>query len=267
MSTPPIRMRYSTSLRFAFRTRPIVLSGTSNSERRTGTVYCKGGPYPTTPNVSGVAPKTLPYRYRIPSVFAGIVEGKAKVVSVRDTRKGKRVVWEFDRNVSLHPGQSVALDGACLTVEEYRDRLGTFFLSDETLKRTKLGEILREGYVSNYERSLKVGDRIDGHIVLGHVDGVARLLRVWDYGEDGKEWKVEVPEGLERYVAPKGSVALDGTSLTVNSVSGRTFRVRLIPHTLEITALGLREEGDPLNFEADVLARYVERLLPFLSHE
>jgi len=145
--------------------------------------------------------------------------------------------------------------------------LGTFFLSDETLRRSKFGEVLDVGYLSNYERSLKVGDRIDGHIVLGHVDGVARLLKVWDYGEDGKEWEVVAPEGLERYVAPKGSVALDGTSLTVNSVSGRTFRVRLIPHTLGITALSSRSEGDPLNFEADVLARYVERLLPFVSHE
>ncbi len=211
--------------------------------------------------------KTLPYRYRILSVFAGIVEGKAEVAEVEDTGKGKRVVWKFDRELDLRLGQSVALDGVCLTVEGYNDRLGTFFLSDETLRRSKFGEVLKVGYVSNYERSLKVGDRIDGHMVLGHVDGVARLLRVWDYGEDGKEWEVEVPEGMERYVAPKGSVALDGTSLTVNSVSGRTFRVRLIPHTLEITALGHRREGDLLNFEADVLARYVERLLPFVLHE
>lgn len=207
--------------------------------------------------------QVTPYRCKIPSVFSGIVEGRAKVRDVRDTGKGKRVTWEFEGDVRLKVGQSVAIDGVCLTVEEVKGRAATFFLSDETLKRTKFGEVLKEGYVSNYERSLKVGDRLDGHIVLGHVDGVAILREVIDLGEDGKEWVVEAPPGLERYVAPKGSVALDGTSLTVNSVEGNLFRIRLIPHTLKVTALDLRKDGDPLNFEADVIARYVERLLEF----
>ena len=200
-------------------------------------------------------------------MFSGIVEGKARVVEVKDTHRGKRSVWEFEGDINFRKGQSISLDGACLTVEEYEGNRATFFLSDETLRRTKFGEVLKPGYVSNYERSLKVGDRLDGHIVLGHVDGVARLVKVIDYGEDGLEWVVEAPEGLERYVAPKGSVALDGTSLTVNSVNGNLFRIRLIPHTLRVTALGLRREGDPLNFEADVIARYVERLMEFLKDE
>jgi len=192
-------------------------------------------------------------------MFSGIVEGKARVVDVEGTHRGKRVTWEFEGDISFRKGQSVALDGACLTVEEYEGNRATFFLSDETLRRTKFGEVLQAGYVSNYERSLKVGDRLDGHIVLGHVDGVARLVEVIDYGEDGLEWVVEAPRGL--------SVALDGTSLTVNSVDGNRFRIRLIPHTLRVTALGLRREGDPLNFEADVVARYVERLMGFLKDE
>ncbi len=196
-------------------------------------------------------------------MFSGIVEGRAEVVETRETAKGRRVVWGFEGDVHLEVGQSVAIDGVCLTVEHFRDGFATFYLSDETLKRTKFGEVLSVGYIGNYERSLKVGDRLDGHIVLGHVDGVARILDISDHGEDGLEWWVEVGEELARYVAEKGSVALDGVSLTVNSVEGKTFSVRLVPHTLRITALGLRKRGDLLNFEADVIARYVERLLRF----
>ncbi|NPA80831.1 MAG: riboflavin synthase [Thermotogae bacterium] len=197
-------------------------------------------------------------------MFSGIVEGRAEVVRVRDGERGMRVEWKFPEGLTLEVGQSVALDGVCLTVERFAEGVATFFLSDETLGRTKFGEVLKPGYVSNYERALKVGDRLDGHIVLGHVDGVARLTKVRDYGDGGKEWEVEVPEELARYVAEKGSVALDGTSLTVNSVAGNRFVIRLVPHTLRITALGVRREGEKLNFEADVIARYVERLMEFM---
>ncbi|NPB04528.1 MAG: riboflavin synthase [Thermotogae bacterium] len=197
-------------------------------------------------------------------MFSGIVEGRARIEEVIPVDRGKRVVWRFPEGVELEVGQSVALDGACLTVEEILEEAALFYLSDETLRRTKFSQVLIPGYISNYERALKIGDRIDGHIVLGHVDGVARLVSVKDLGEEGLEWTLEVPSGLAKYVAPKGSVALDGTSLTVNSVSDFRFTVRLIPHTLKITALGLRGEGDPLNFEVDVVARYVERLMEFL---
>jgi riboflavin synthase len=174
---------------------------------------------------------------------------------------------------SIEIGASIACDGCCLTVVDRgagdgagpdaghdRDRGGWFAVdvSAESLARTRLGD-WREGTRVNLERSLRLGDEMGGHIVSGHVDGVARIAGLAAEG-DSLRLTLEAPEALARFVAPKGSVALNGTSLTVNEVEGARFGVNLIPHTREVTSWGEAREGDRVNLEIDMLARYVARL-------
>jgi riboflavin synthase, alpha subunit len=196
-------------------------------------------------------------------VFSGIIEGRCRVREIKEGKRGFRVLFEFENLREFYVGQSISIDGVCLTVEDFRDNLAEFFLSDETLRVTKFGRVLVEGYVCNFERALKVGDRIDGHFVLGHVDGVGEITEILDSGEEGWEIKVKIPKDLLKFAPRKGSIALDGTSLTINSVEGDEIRIRLIPQTLRITAFPYRRLGDLLNVEVDVLARYVHNLLKF----
>lgn len=156
-------------------------------------------------------------------------------------------------------GESIAVNGACLTV--VADHGGTFEadVSAETLAKTTLGELL-PGAEVNLERSLKVGDRLGGHLVAGHVDGVARVLDITASG-DARQIAFEAPEALAPFIAAKGSVAIDGVSLTVNGVEGRRFEVMLIPHTLAVTNLKHLGPGSRVNLEVDLVARYVVRYL------
>ena len=155
-------------------------------------------------------------------------------------------------------GASIACSGPCLTVIAIEPGVFTVEASAETLARTTLGE-WTEGTPVNLERALRLGDELGGHLVSGHVDGVARFVDRRPEG-DSVRFTIEVPESLLRYIAPKGSVALDGISLTVNEVDGANFSINLIPHTLELTTLGALAAGSRLNLEIDLLARYVERL-------
>jgi riboflavin synthase len=171
----------------------------------------------------------------------------------------------------LHPlgeltqGESVSVDGACLTVvgqSAVSDALARTFdaeLSPETLARTTLHSA-REGTRVNLERALEVGERLGGHLVTGHVDAVARVVSVTAQGDMTRVW-FEVPEELARYVASKGSATLSGVSLTVNDVEQNRFSVQLIPHTRAETTLGALAAGGSVNFEVDLIARYVSRLL------
>jgi Riboflavin synthase alpha chain len=196
-------------------------------------------------------------------VFSGIIEGRCRVREIKEGKRGLRVLFEFENLREFYVGQSISIDGVCLTVEDFQDNLAEFFLSDETLRVTKFGRVLVEGYVCNFERALKVGDRIDGHFVLGHVDGVGEITEILDFGEEGWQIKAKIPKELLKFAPRKGSIALDGTSLTINSVEGDEIRIRLIPQTLRITAFPYRRVGDLLNVEVDVLARYVHNLLKF----
>jgi riboflavin synthase len=160
-------------------------------------------------------------------------------------------------------GASIACAGCCLTVTSVETRAGggsifTVDVSAESLSKTTLGD-WREGTRINLERALKAGDELGGHIVSGHVDGVAQIVSLRDEG-DSRRFVFKVPDDLARFIAPKGSVCLDGTSLTVNEVDGLTFGVNLIPHTLDVTTWGQAIEGDRVNLEIDMLARYVARL-------
>lgn len=164
-----------------------------------------------------------------------------------------------------HTGASICCDGVCLTATSIKP-LGkgaefTVDVSNETLAKTTLND-WQKGRRVNLERSLKAGDELGGHIVSGHVDGVAKIIGVTNDG-DSRRFLFEAPEHLARYIAPKGSVALDGTSLTVNEVSGARFGVNLIPHSLTVTTWGAKTPGEFVNLEVDVFARYVARLMEF----
>ncbi|HKD20011.1 MAG TPA: riboflavin synthase [Thermoanaerobaculia bacterium] len=190
-------------------------------------------------------------------MFTGIVAGVGSVVEIVPRRGGARIVVAPPRGFGrLARGESVAVAGVCLTAVEAGRRL-VADLSGETLRRTRLGR-LGAGDPINLERALRWGDRLSGHFVMGHVDGVARLVRV---ARAGNSWTYtfSVPRGLRRYLAPKGSVALDGVSLTVAARRRGGFDVAVIPETRRRTTLASAHPGDTLHFEADVFARYGRR--------
>lgn len=204
-------------------------------------------------------------------MFTGIVTDVGEVVSVegaQGTLKRLRIKSSYDP-ASIALGASIACGGPCLTVVKVEPREGgCWFEVDaaaETLARTTVGEWVA-GTRINLERSLKIGDELGGHIVTGHVDGVATILAREAVTAGDNPWGptarfvIKAPEGLSRFIAEKGSVCLDGTSLTVNTVDGDAFSVLLIPHTLAVTTWGEREAGSRLNIEVDLMARYAARL-------
>jgi riboflavin synthase len=169
---------------------------------------------------------------------------------------------------SIAIGASISHDGVCLTVTTVAPgksggSIFTVDVSNETLSKTTLGD-WAPGRRINLERALRAGDELGGHVVSGHVDGLARIVDIRLDGES-RRFTFEAPEHLAMYIAPKGSVALDGTSLTVNEVSGTRFGVNIIPHTLTMTTWGAKRPGDPINLEIDQFARYMARLLEFRS--
>jgi riboflavin synthase len=192
-------------------------------------------------------------------MFTGIIE---EVTSVLEVRPALRVgsPWRAEQAPAL--GESVAVDGVCLTVVAADRATGvlSFDLGSETRRRTTLGR-LAVGHRVHLERALRFGDRLGGHLVSGHVDGVGTVRRA---EADGASWllEVEVPADILRLSAAQGSVALAGVSLTVNALGDGSVQVGLVPHTLERTTLGQLRPGDAINCEADLLARYVARLLP-----
>jgi riboflavin synthase len=193
-------------------------------------------------------------------MFTGIVEAMGTVVEVADTGGKRRLAIDAGGLAErLGVGESVAVNGVCLTAVEVAGSVLAVEAVEETLARSNLG-LLAEGSRVNLERPLRADGRFDGHIVQGHVDGVGRVRSVTPEGASIRLW-IDAPPALRRYLAEKGSVAVDGVSLTVSGVDGTGFEVVLIPHTLEVTLFGARRPGDAVNLEADVIAKYVERLL------
>lgn len=193
-------------------------------------------------------------------MFTGLVESKGTVTSVERDESGARIAVRSDLVAELADGDSIAVNGVCLTAMDVR---GTTFGADvmgETLRRSALGP-LASGDEVNLELPVKAGARLGGHVVQGHVDGVGTVEEVREEGF-ARVVRVAVPGGLVRYVVDKGSVALDGVSLTVSKVDASAFEVSLIPETLERTTLGAVMPGREVNVEVDVLAKYVEKLLP-----
>jgi riboflavin synthase len=198
-------------------------------------------------------------------MFTGIIQAIGEVTSLEMRGGDARLVIDaagLAAKVSadrLASGESVAVNGACLTVLDPHGAQLAFDVSRESLDRTTLGE-LRAGSRVNLEAALRVGDPLGGHIVSGHVDGMARVVAVHDEARSLRV-TIEVPDTLAHYVASKGSVALDGVSLTVNEVVGNRFGVNLIPHTVAQTTFDGLAPGRRLNLEVDTIARYVERML------
>ncbi len=191
-------------------------------------------------------------------MFTGIITDVGRVASV--ARKGDmraRIETTYVTS-GIDIGASIASDGVCLTVVDLGPGWYAVDISAETLSKSNLGG-WSEGKRVNLERALKVGDELGGHIVSGHVDGVAEVVSITDEG-DSTRLRFRAPAALARFIAPKGSVALNGTSLTVNEVEGNEFGVNLIPHTKEVTNWGAVAVGDAVNLEVDTLARYVARL-------
>ncbi len=193
-------------------------------------------------------------------MFTGLIEEVGRVHQVR--RQGDFQYLEIAAahiHSTLRLGDSVNIDGACQTVVDLKGDTFAVESVAETLARSTLGD-LYPGAGVNLERSMRLQDRLDGHLVLGHVDGVALLTRLEKIDE---AWllEVEIPPGLERYIAGKGSVALNGISLTVVEATPQTFTVSVIPHTFEHTTLSQKQSGARVNLEVDIIARYVERML------
>jgi riboflavin synthase len=198
-------------------------------------------------------------------MFTGIVEGTGSVAGLAVAADGSGARLEVAAPWlagQLQLGESVAVNGCCVTVAEATPAGFAVDLVAETLRRTALGG-LAAGARVNLERPLPLGGRLGGHLVQGHIDGVARVLQRASIGE-GEEVRIELPAKLERYVVEKGSIAVDGVSLTVAATGPGWFAVALVAHTLEVTTLGERSHGDPVQLEVDVVAKYVERLVaPF----
>ena len=194
-------------------------------------------------------------------MFTGIVQDVGKVRS-RETRGGDaRMVIAFDhlRSGDFRIGDSICVQGCCLTATELPEGAFAADVSRETLSLTTLGD-LAVGSPVNLEPSLKAGDALGGHLVSGHIDGVAEIVSISGDARSTR-LKIAVPADLARYIARKGSVAVDGVSLTVNEVDGATFGVNIIPHTQTVTTLGRLAVGARVNLEVDQVARYVERLV------
>ncbi len=195
-------------------------------------------------------------------MFTGLVQATGALVACTDVRDGRQLTIECGfaaRDLEL--GASVAVGGVCLTVTAAGGGRASFEAAFETLRKTTLGQ-RSVGDRLNLEPSLRMGDALGGHLVSGHVDGVGSVRTRVDRGDAWEVW-CDVPLELRRFIAPKGSVTIDGVSLTVNEVDDRGFMVGIIPHTLSVTTLGSLTVGDPINLEVDVLARYVARLLEF----
>ena len=192
-------------------------------------------------------------------MFTGLVQDIGTVQSIN--RSGDwRLMIETNLDLSSIPdGASIMCSGVCLTVVEKEGRCFIVDVSHETLSKTVIGQ-WQDGESINLEPSLKIGDELGGHLVFGHVDGLAELVNI-ESDQDSYRLTMRSPKDCHHYIAKKGSVTLDGISLTVNEVDAETFNVNIIPHTWTHTTLQYRQKGDHLNFEVDMLARYVERII------
>jgi len=192
-------------------------------------------------------------------MFTGIVEGIGKVKKISKATKNRSAIQMIvdlgKHGKGLKIGQSVALNGVCLTVTKLSKTGCTFEMIEETTKKTDLGN-LKPGGIVNIERSLKAGDRLEGHFVLGHVDGVGIIKKVQKKPKEVKVW-FEVPKNLSKYVVKKGSIAIDGISLTVVDTQNNLASVCIIPHTIEVTNFKTKNIGDKVNIETDILGKYI----------
>lgn len=192
-------------------------------------------------------------------MFTGIISGTGKVEKIAKNTKNRSAI-KMTVNLGkcakgLKIGQSVALNGVCLTVTKLSKNLGRFEMIDETTKKTDLGN-LKIGSIVNVERSLKAGERLEGHFVLGHVDGVGTITKIQKKPKEVQVW-FNVPKKLAKYIVKKGSIAIDGISLTVVEAKNNNVSVCFIPHTIQVTNFRTKNVGDKVNIETDILGKYI----------
>ncbi len=188
------------------------------------------------------------------------MEGKARVIRVESRGQGKRWTLELPRDLTeVQPGDSISLNGVCLTVSEKRGQVTEFDISPETIQRTVLSEV-REGEEVNVERALRLSDRLGGHIVTGHIDGIGVITEKREE-RDFHRVRIRVPGSASRYIVEKGSIAIDGISLTVNAIVDQEVELMIIPFTLSKTTLPQKKAGDHVNVEVDILGKYIEKLI------
>lgn len=192
-------------------------------------------------------------------MFTGIVEEAGEVIGIDETEGGRRVRVAGSFADELSHGQSIAVSGCCLTVEEYSSDWFELFLSQETIERTYLGSV-GIGDSVNLERAMPADGRFDGHIAQGHVDATAQVTRIEQVGDDWT-FGFSIPGGCSQYIVEKGSIAVDGISLTVADRSDEEFTAAIIPATYELTNLSEKQVSDPVHIEVDVIAKYVERMV------
>ena len=192
-------------------------------------------------------------------MFTGIVEGIGKIKKISKATKNRSAIQMTvdlgKYGKGLKTGQSVALNGVCLTATKLSKTDCTFEMIEETTKKTDLGN-LKSGGIVNIERSLKAGDRLEGHFVLGHVDGVGIIKKIQKKPKEVQVW-FEVPKNLSKFIVKKGSIAMDGISLTVVDVKNNLASICLIPHTIEVTNFKTKNIGDKVNIETDILGKYI----------
>ncbi len=193
-------------------------------------------------------------------MFTGIVEDRGQVLRVEYRGIGRRLVVEFPSHLTdVQLGDSININGVCLTIVEIKGRSISFDLSPETIEKTTLGE-LKEGDWLNIERALRLTDRLGGHIVTGHIDGIGLITEKREE-KDFLRLRINIPKDISKYTVQKGSIAIDGVSLTINECIESNIEITLIPYTLEKTTLKERRVGDRVNVEADILSKYIEKLL------
>ncbi|MDF2522461.1 MAG: riboflavin synthase, alpha subunit [Clostridiales bacterium] len=193
-------------------------------------------------------------------MFTGIIEEMGKVKGIIRSINSIKLSIECRTILKdMKLGDSIAVNGICLTATDFGDSWFTADVMPETMRRTNLDKLKPSGYV-NLERALSVSDRLGGHIVSGHIDGIGTIIEKKE--EDNAVWlTIEAPQEILKYIVQKGSVALDGTSLTVAYIDNRSFKISLIPLTRGVTVLGIKEVGDKLNIECDVIGKYIEKLI------
>ncbi len=193
-------------------------------------------------------------------MFTGLIEGTGTLLRVDHTGADARMVIKANYDTGpIILGESIAVDGACLTVTSFEGNVFSVDVSRESLNRTTLGK-KKVGQRLNLERALRLGDRLGGHMVSGHVDAIGKLR---ERTRDGKSWRLtfQIPRELDKYVIEKGSIAINGISLTVNACAEGTFHVNIIPHTARETTIDQLQTGDEVNIETDLMGKYVEKML------
>jgi len=193
-------------------------------------------------------------------MFTGIIKATGKVIRIKNEGNGKRARVEYKGELNIKEGDSISMDGACITVEKVYDNTFEVFLSEETLKVTKFGKVLKEGYILNLEEPLKLSDKISGHIVTGHVDGIGKIKKIYKDKENMKI-EIEFDKKFEKYLYQKAQIAIDGISLTLIQRKKNIGIFNIIPYTYKNTNIYLKKVGDLVNVEFDIFAKIVENLI------